>query len=120
MTSTSFDTSTTQEPGGSVHVRYDGDTVVVCLAGVVDQSVHDDVSRLVQGLRGRDLPDSGPAVLVHAAGVTALQLQGVWLLLELRRWARGREVVLVDPAGCVTDSIGMHGLRPFLVERTEP
>ena len=97
-------------PHGSVSLLVDDDAILVALHGALDESAHRDVADLVDDLRARRIEPGAMPVRVLAAGVTALDLTGIWLLVELRRWARGHEVALVEPSAAVLSALVLHGL----------
>jgi hypothetical protein len=99
---------------GSVSLFVDDDVVRVVLLGAIGHDVHQDVHDLVDDLVSDAAASAHRPVSVLAWGVTQFGLQGVWLLLELRRAARPAAVTLVDPSGAVRLALELHGLTSFL------
>src|SRR6476469_3174675 len=97
-----------REPLGSVSLLIDDDQALVVLHGAIGSEVHQDIRDLVSDLESGVA--SGLPIVVLASQVTQVDLQGVWLLLELRRAAGGRGLRIDDPSLAVTDALGMHGL----------
>jgi len=90
----------------------DHDQALVVLHGTIGPQVHQDVRDLVSDLETgvvRGLP-----IVVLAREVTALDLQGIWLLLELRRAAKPQRIRLDHPSPAVREALHVHGLTSLL------
>jgi hypothetical protein len=99
---------------GSVSLFTDDDAVRVVLHGSIGHDLHQDVRELVDDLVSNAAATAHRPVLVYARDVTGFGLQGVWLLLELRRAARPAAVTLVEPSRSVRVALELHGLTAFL------
>lgn len=106
------------ETESSVSLFIDEDAVLVALHGSIGHQLHHDVRDLVDDLACDAAATAHRPVRVLTSKVTELGLQGVWLLLELRRAARPADVTLVDPSSVVLETLEMHGLAAFPVVRT--
>jgi hypothetical protein len=102
---------------GSVSLLVDADAdVLVVLHGAIGHDLHREVRDLVEDLVTNAVATTGRPVRVLAENVTAFELPGVWLLLELRRAARPASVTLVAPSSAVRDALSQHGIKGILVE----
>ncbi len=99
---------------GSVSLFTDGDVVRVVLHGAIGHDVHHDVHDLVEDLVTDAAATARRPVFVLASGVTEFALQGVWLLLELRRAARPAAVTVVTASRAVLQALALHGLTSML------
>jgi hypothetical protein len=99
---------------GSVSLFTDEDAVRVVLHGAIDHELHQDIRDLVDDLISDAAATARRPVIVLARDVTEFGLQGVWLLLELRRAARPEAVTLQDPSRAVRLALELHGLTAFL------
>ena len=99
---------------GSVSLFTDDDAVRVVLHGAISHELHQDIRDLVDDLISDAAATARRPVVVLARDVTELGLQGVWLLLELRRAARPAAVTLQEPSRAVRLALELHGLTAFL------
>jgi hypothetical protein len=99
---------------GSVSLFTDEDAVRVVLHGAIGPDLHQDVRDLVDDLVSNAAATARRPVFVRARDVTEFGLQGVWLLLELRRAARPATVTLEEPSPAVRLALELHGLTSFL------
>ena len=99
---------------GSVSLFTDGDVVRVVLHGAIGHDVHHDVHDLVDDLVTDAAATARRPVFVLASGVTEFGLQGVWLLLGLRRAARPAAVTLVEPSRAMRLALELQGMTAFL------
>lgn len=102
---------------GSVSLLVDDDAVRVVMHGSIGHHLHQDVRDLVDDLLSGAAATTGRPVLVLMRDVRELGLQGVWLLLELRRTARPATVSIIDPSSAVLEALDLHGLTSFDVAR---
>ncbi|GAB3683826.1 STAS domain-containing protein [Angustibacter aerolatus] len=105
----------TTEVEGSVSLFVDDDAVLVVMHGAIGHHLHQDVRDLVDDLVSDVADTAHRPVRVMARDVTTFGLQGVWLLLELRRAARPASVVLLEPSRAVRDGLNLHGLTHFTI-----
>ena len=105
---------------GSVSLFTDDDAVRVVLHGAIGHDLHQDVRDLVDDLVSDAAATARRPVFVLARDVTEFGLQGVWLLLELRRAARPEAVTLQDPSRAVRLALELHGLTAFLPTTASP
>lgn len=101
-----------RDPDGSVSLLIDDDHALVVLHGAIGAAVHQDIRDLVSDLEAgvaRGLP-----IVVLASNVTQVDLQCVWLLLELRRAAAGHGLRIDHPSSAVCDALQVHGLTRLL------
>ncbi len=102
---------------GSVSLLVDADAdVLVVLHGAISAALHAEVRDLVDDLVTNAVSTARRPVRVLAEQVTALELPGVWLLLELRRAARPAPVTLVHPSHAVRDALELHGITGLQIE----
>jgi hypothetical protein len=99
---------------GSVSLFTDPDAVRVVLHGAIGHQVHQEVRDLVDDLVSDVAGTARRPVTVLARDVTEFGLQGVWLMLELRRAARPEVVTLEEPSHAVRLALELHGLTSFL------
>jgi hypothetical protein len=105
---------------GSVSLFTDEDAVRVVLHGAIGHDLHQDVRDLVDDLVSDAAATARRPVIVLARDVTEFGLQGVWLLLELRRAARPEAVTLEKPSRAVRLALELHGLTSFLPKTATP
>ncbi|HEX3002656.1 MAG TPA: STAS domain-containing protein [Angustibacter sp.] len=106
---------------GSVSLLVDTDGgVLVVLHGCIDSRLQPEIRELVDDLVTNRADTAGHPVRVLAENVTAFELAGVWLLLELRRAARPASVTVVAPSPVVQEAMERHGIQRVLVEQQEP
>lgn len=102
---------------GSVSLLVDADgQVLVVLHGCIDSRLQPEIRELVDDLVTNRADTTGLPVRVLAENVTAFELAGVWLLLELRRAARPASVTVVAPSPVVQEAMQRHGIQRVLVE----
>lgn len=102
---------------GSVSLLVDADgQVLVVLHGCIDSRLQPEIRELVDDLVTNRADTMGRPVRVLAENVTAFELAGVWLLLELRRAARPASVTVVAPSPVVQEAMQRHGIERVLVE----
>ena len=101
-----------REPDGSVSLLIDADQALVVLHGVIGAAVHQDIRDLVADLESGVA--QGLPIVVLAGNVTQVDLQCVWLLLELRRAAAGSGLLLQNPSSAVREALHIHGLTRLL------
>ncbi|MGN6612367.1 MAG: STAS domain-containing protein [Angustibacter sp.] len=99
----------------SLLVDADGQVLVV-LHGCIDSRLQPEIRELVDDLVTNRADTTGLPVRVLAENVTAFELAGVWLLLELRRAARPASVTVVAPSPVVQEAMQRHGIQRVLVE----
>jgi hypothetical protein len=99
---------------GSISLFIDDDVIRVVLHGSIGHDVHQDVRDLVGDLVSNVAATAHRPVEVVAASVTDFGLQGVWLLLELRRAARPAAVRVVEPSPALLQALELHGLTSLL------
>ncbi|MGN6577239.1 MAG: STAS domain-containing protein [Nocardioides sp.] len=103
---------------GSVSLLVDADgQVLVVLHGSIDSRLQPEIRELVDDLVTNRADTTGLPVRVLAENVTAFELAGVWLLLELRRAARPASVTVVAPSPVVQEAMQRHGIQRVLVEQ---
>ena len=106
-----------QAHAGSVSLLVDADgQVLVVLHGCIDSRLQPEIRELVDDLVTNRADTTGLPVRVLAENVTAFELAGVWLLLELRRAARPASVTVVAPSPVVQEAMQRHGIQRVLVE----
>lgn len=97
---------------GSVSLLIDDHQALVVLHGAIGSELHQDIRDLVTDLEAGVA--AGRPIVVLASQVTQLDLQGVWLLLELRRAAAGHGLRIDEPSVAVNEALGMLGLGRLL------
>jgi len=106
-----------QTHAGSVSLLVDADGhVLVVLHGCIDSRLQAEIRELVDDLVTNRAETTGLPVRVLAENVTAFELAGVWLLLELRRAARPASVTVVAPSPVVVEAMQRHDIQRVLVE----
>lgn len=102
---------------GGIDLALVGDTSRVVLTGDVDAALREQASAVMADVVLRDGP-----VVVDTSNVDFLDSTGLAFVLQLVRVGEedGRDVVLQDPPGHVTDLIDVVGMRDRITVRRSP
>lgn len=104
-------------PWGGIGLAMVGDISRVVLTGDVDAALREQASAVMADVVLRDGP-----VVVDTSNVDFLDSTGLAFVLQLVRVGEedGRDVVLEDPPGHVTDLIDVVGMRDRITVRRSP